>query len=424
MFHFSHLILGGQRGQGFRTKPDIGGDTFRCRNIKPRMMCCLFGFHAEIGNKGQHLENGSHDPPPARSTRGDHGLVTLGSNNRAHIGERPFARRQRIGGFRARVEPHHAVIHQHAGFREHHAAAHAGKQCGGHGYHHAVLIRHRQMGGAGFGCFWFRIAKSREALRIGRAQHARQLRIPSGGGRLAGEIRALHPFQHANQRGRGGQAIGQHQPLAAPFGFKCRQHARLAIRQILGADKGAHFLAICGDGGSDIARIEISQPRMGQAFQRGGQIALREEAGRALIGGHRRQAARQINSRRFRIELQHGRRIGHFQRSEPILRQATLRKRHRWRQHILDRHAAMARMQFHIAGHRGWNGEGKRAMHIAVFQHFRPGEQIRLHLACHGVGGRLQAAWGNRAEIKSLGGPTWGHHLREANPAQAAIPGL
>ena len=63
-------------------------------------------------------------------------------------------------------------------------------------------------------------------------------------------------------------------------------------------------------------------------------------------------------------------------------------------------------------------------MHIAVFQHFRPGEEIRLHFAGHGVGGRLQAAWGNRTKIKGLGRAAGGHHLREANPAQAAIPGF
>ncbi len=63
-------------------------------------------------------------------------------------------------------------------------------------------------------------------------------------------------------------------------------------------------------------------------------------------------------------------------------------------------------------------------MHIAVFQHFRPGEQIGLHLARHGEGGRLQAAWGNRAEIKGLGRAAGRHHLREANATKAAIPGL
>ena len=107
-----------------------------------------------------------------------------------------------------------------------------------------------------------------------------------------------------------------------------------------------------GDGGGDIARVEISQSCMRQAFQSGGQIALLEEAGRTLIRRHGRQAARQVNPRGFRIKLQHGSGIGHFQRGEPILGQPALRQRHRRRQHILDRHAAMARMQFHIAGNR------------------------------------------------------------------------
>ena len=63
-------------------------------------------------------------------------------------------------------------------------------------------------------------------------------------------------------------------------------------------------------------------------------------------------------------------------------------------------------------------------MHIAVFQDLRPGEQIRLHLAGHREGGRLQAARGNRAEIKGLGRAARRHDLREANAAQATIPGL
>ncbi len=316
------------------------------------MMRRRFRPHAEIRNKGQHLEDRRHDAPPAGCTRGNHGLVTLGGNHRAHIRQRALAGRDGVLCLWPRVEPHHAIVHEHARFRQHHAAAHAGQQRGGHGDHHAVLVRNRQMGGAGFSGFWFGIAKPGQALRIGRAQHARQLPIPSGGGRLAGEIRAFHPFQDAQQRGRGGQAIGQEQPLAAPFGFQRRQHARLALRQILGADEGAHFLAIGGDGGGDIARVEISQSCMRQAFQSGGQIALLEEAGRTLIRRHGRQAARQVNPHGFRIKLQHGSGIGHFQRGEPILSQAALRQRHRRRQHIFDRHAAMARMQFHIAGNR------------------------------------------------------------------------
>ena len=90
------------------------------------------------------------------------------------------------------IEPHHAVVHQHAGLRQHHAAAHGGEQRRRHRHHGALGVADREMGGAALGRRRLGVAQPARAAPHRRpAWRGRERRTSAASGAAAGRRRIM-----------------------------------------------------------------------------------------------------------------------------------------------------------------------------------------------------------------------------------------
>ena len=171
--------------------------------------------------------------------------------------------------------------------------------------------------------------------------------------------------------------------------------------------------------------IQIARAGVAQVLQRRRQVALAEEARRALIGWHRRQAVGQVDRGRRRIAPDHRGGIRHLHPGVPVLRQAAPRQRDRRGDDVRQRQPPPLPQHEVIAGDRGRDGDGERAVDVDVALDLRPGEQVGGHAAGEAVARGIGGGRGTGAEVHHMRAAFTGAvHQREADAAEAGVPWL
>ncbi len=285
------------------------------------------------------------------------------------------------------------------------------------------------MGGAGVARLLRRdgSAEAVEPLLVGLTHHLRELREPGGRGAVAIERGIRHAGDYALERRRCRKSAGcVDEMAAAPVDRRGIAELSLAVCEVLRIDDAAGRGDIRHEPVRDIAAIEIVEPGLCQPFDRVAELAELHEAGNALIGRHRRQAARQVDARAFSIEAKDRGRGGDLQRRVPVGRQAAPGERNGRCEDVGERQLrAEGFLELLVAGDGGGRDEGEGAVDVAVVDHLRPGEEVLLHLAGEGIIGGIGAAWRDRPEIDDLRAALAGfQHDGEADAAESAVPGL
>ena len=394
-------------------------------DIQARLVERLLERHAVVDQERQHLRHRRHDAPAAGGAEREPGRAIAAHDHRAHVGERPPARRDRVGPTRPRIEPEDAVVHEDAGLRQHHLGAEARKQRLRQRGHVAVAIDHAEMGGAGrrrralAQAFEPGRIGLREGIGIGRVgrrtRPGRELGIPQ---------RSRQPPQHIRQGRAAAQARhGRH--THAAIGDVERRHDRGAIAAQIGSGQpAAALLQIPQERGRHLALVEVARAGLGQTAQRARQIAERQMAG-PFHRRHRRQAARQIDRARGRELRQFARRDGDAEGRIPVQRQAALGQRDGRLQRLPPADAAEPlERQPHaldLAGH----GDRVIALEVAILLHRRPGEQGLGRAAGERIVGRIERRRRDHGEVDDLGRRAVGlRHHHEAAAAEPVHPGL
>ena len=101
--------------------------------------------HAEIHHLGYELGDAVGYAPSARRAHGHTDTIGPHHQRRCHVVERVLARHDRVDAARYRVEPHHAVVHHHAGALRHEPGPEAAHQRIGERHGVALGVHGAQM---------------------------------------------------------------------------------------------------------------------------------------------------------------------------------------------------------------------------------------------------------------------------------------
>ena len=123
MLHQRRARLAREPLDNFGREPTVDSKTVAAVDVDPRVVGGGFGIHAEIDDEVRELQHRPENAPASRRTDAKPWPPVARHHDRTHIGQCAFAGPDRVRPAGARVEPHHAVVHQDAGAGQHIAAA-------------------------------------------------------------------------------------------------------------------------------------------------------------------------------------------------------------------------------------------------------------------------------------------------------------
>src|SRR5690606_27585754 len=111
----AHLEFALQRRARFGREARVDADRVAATRIDAWRMPGLLEAHPVVEQHRRELQYGRKDLAAAGSAHGKGVPLVLANHDRAHVGEWPLTRADRIGDARTRVEPEDPVVHEDPG---------------------------------------------------------------------------------------------------------------------------------------------------------------------------------------------------------------------------------------------------------------------------------------------------------------------